>query len=110
MIMRKPAQSKFKVKHDDRKKGDIDALFLVAEIGEVPQIDLHGKDAYTAVYEAEAFIHESYMSGEEVVKLIHGSGAGVLRTAIRELVSGHNLVEDYRGASQPVSWGSRSWF
>lgn len=59
----------------------IDPLFI-AELGGAPEIDVHGYDAHGAIFEVSAFCSRMKALREPAVKIIHGRGEGILRTAL----------------------------
>lgn len=85
------------------KKEDYKALIFAAELGGVPELDLHGLDRFVAEQEVDAFLHQSMYAGEQVVAIIHGRGTGVLREMVHRVLSRHDLVLHYEDASSPGS-------
>lgn len=83
-----------------------EAAMFAAEIGEAPQIDLHGESADAALSQLDAFIHHELMRGSEAVKIIHGRGTGTLRAAILAWLQRHpTLIAAHRDASSPAQQG-----
>lgn len=84
----------------DAVRGDVseaDALLLAAEVGgNAYEVDLHGMDRAAAIETVDAAIDAAFMTGDRVLRVIHGSGSGALRTAVREFVGRHALVETWR--------------
>ena len=60
------------------------------------EINVVGMDTESALLEVERFLEEAYASGEPSVKIIHGIGKGILKKAIRDLLSNHPKVRFYR--------------
>ena len=82
------------------------ALILAAEMGaEVPEVDLHGMDRLDANRHIEQAIDGAFMEGHRVVRFVHGSGQGILRTLARTMLDRHELVDDWCAASAPQSAG-----
>ena len=86
-------------------KQEHETAVFSAELGTPPQVDLHAMNAREAAYAIEAFLHEQFMSGEHVVKIIHGRGTGRLRDAVHQLLKDHALVEYYRDAQSTAMMG-----
>jgi DNA mismatch repair protein MutS2 len=57
------------------------------------EIDVRGWRADEAVREVDQYLHDNYMHGQGTLRIIHGKGTGALRTAIREQLSSHPLVQ-----------------
>lgn len=79
-----------------------EAKFIAAEIGSSAEVlDLHGCNTELALHLTEKFLNDATMGRIEYAKIIHGAGAGTLRRAVQEYLSGHSLVKDFRAASYP---------
>jgi len=77
-----------------------------AEMGETPDIDLHGLSKTLALSELESFLHQEMMHGTRVIKIIHGRGNGVLRKAVNNwLKQQKDLVLYFRDATAPQQKG-----
>ena len=59
------------------------------------ELDLRGQIVEDAVPTMEDYLDAAYMAGMPFVRIIHGKGTGVLRTAIRDRLHGHPLVKRY---------------
>lgn len=77
---------------------DADSRLFAVEIGEAPQIDLHGLDAHTASIELDHFINHIYIQRAEGIQIIHGLGTGALKTAVHALLKKHPLIQTFRNA------------
>lgn len=77
---------------------DIESRLFATELGDVPQIDLHGLDAHTATIELDYFINQSYAQNADGIQIIHGLGTGTLRTAVHALLKKHPLIQHFRNA------------
>jgi DNA mismatch repair protein MutS2 len=77
---------------------DYRALLFAAELGGVPELDLHGMDRFQAEQEVDAFLYDSAHMGERVVAVIHGRGTGVLREVVHRILSRHETVEHFEDA------------
>ncbi len=60
------------------------------------EIHLRGLTVDEALLEAEKYLDDAYLAGLSQVNLIHGKGAGVLRSAITDLLKKHHLVSSFR--------------
>ncbi len=82
-----------------------EAAAFAAELGEAPEIDLHGQSADQALHELDSFLHSRLMHGDEVIRIIHGRGNQVLRKKIHEWLEKQkqlDLVAYYRDAQNPA--------
>lgn len=68
-------------------------------------INLLGEDVETAINLLEKKINECFMKGKRILLVIHGHGTGKLRSALRNYLYGHPLVEGIEEAS-PKEGGS----
>ncbi len=65
----------------------------------VPQeIHLRRMYVYDALKKLEQYLQDATIAGHLRVRVIHGKGTGVLRTAVHEFLSKHLYVENYYGA------------
>lgn len=81
-----------------------ESAVFAAELGEAPEIDLHGKTVDAAIHDLENFLHQELMRGSEVIRIIHGRGNQVLRKAIHvwlEKQKRLDLVAYFRDAHNP---------
>ena len=60
------------------------------------ELDLRGQDAEQAVMELNSFIDNAVMSGIESIRIIHGKGTGVLRSAVSARLKGHKNIASFR--------------
>lgn len=85
---------------DPRDAESAEAHIFAAEIGaEVPEVDLHGMDRLDAERHINQTVDEAFMSGERVVRIVHGVGQGILRETARKLLDEHPLVKIWKAAS-----------
>jgi DNA mismatch repair protein MutS2 len=56
------------------------------------EIDVRGQRPDDAVREVDQYLHDTYMHGQNKVRIIHGKGTGALRSAIRQQLASHPLV------------------
>lgn len=59
------------------------------------ELDLRGQNIEDAIPTVEDYLDAAYMSGMPFVRIIHGKGTGVLRSAVRDRLHGHPLVKQY---------------
>lgn len=84
---------------------DFESAIFAAELGEAPEIDLHGLSADQALHELETFLHSELMRGSEVIRIIHGRGSQILRKKIHEWLKKQqsaDLVALFRDAQNPA--------
>jgi hypothetical protein len=61
-------------------------------------IDLHGLMPAEALAQLDDFLFASWQEGRQTVAVVHGKGAGTLRTAVRALLAAHPAVHHTVGA------------
>ncbi|WP_342265279.1 Smr/MutS family protein [Cardinium endosymbiont of Philonthus spinipes] len=59
-----------------------------------PILDLHGLNKAQALLALEKFLDRSLLLGHSRLKIIHGQGKGILRSAIRDYLHHHPLVKE----------------
>ena len=62
----------------------------------LPVIDLHGHDRYSAVLKTNEFVEDNYKLGNYLIKIIHGKGEGILKENIHSSLKKNKLVEAYK--------------
>jgi DNA mismatch repair protein MutS2 len=85
----------------DRRSADTESAIFAAELGECPEIDLHGESADQAIRALDTFLHSELMRGAEAIRIIHGRGNQVLRKAIHAWLAEQrrlDLVSGFRDA------------
>jgi DNA mismatch repair protein MutS2 len=60
------------------------------------ELHLLGKRVEEAVHMLDSYLDAAALSGLAEVRIVHGSGTGALRTAVRELLGSHPLVRSFR--------------
>ncbi len=60
-----------------------------------PQLDCRGMRADEALQQVTHFVDDAIRYGYSPVRILHGTGTGALRLAIRELLSGNPRVRNY---------------
>ncbi len=70
-----------------------DVLFRPARVSAPPlEINLVGKRVDDALTILDRQIHNAYLAGRESIRVIHGIGQGILKSAVREALAEHPLV------------------
>lgn len=64
------------------------------------ELNVIGKTANEATYEADKFLDAAYLDNHDRVRIVHGVGMGALKRAIADLLSGHPHVEKFYPAEQ----------
>lgn len=59
-------------------------------------IDVRGKRAEEALSAVRQYLDKALMSRTRHIKILHGTGNGILRQVIREYLAGHELVKSFR--------------
>ena len=49
-----------------------------------------------ALPKLDQYLNDAFMAGLPSVRIIHGKGTGVLRQVVREVLTGHTLVNSFR--------------
>lgn len=52
----------------------------------LPELDLHGQDRFSAVILADSFIKENLKMGNKLIKIVHGIGEGILKLEIHKFL------------------------
>jgi len=61
-----------------------------------PSLDLHGMDREYAVFKAKEFIHDHYKMKKDTIRIIHGIGTGILKTAVHDYLRSEKIVKEYK--------------
>ncbi|MGB8010170.1 MAG: endonuclease MutS2 [Terriglobales bacterium] len=70
------------------------SVSLQDEAGSVPmEINVIGRNVDEATSEVEKFIDHAFLAGMQRVRIVHGSGMGILRKALRQYLKKHPHVE-----------------
>ncbi len=61
-----------------------------------PQVDLRGERVEAALEQLDAYLDEALLAGLDTVTILHGTGTGALRRAVRERLAEHPRVRATR--------------
>jgi len=61
-----------------------------------PELHLRGKRADEVEWALNNYLDSACLAGLNEVRIVHGTGTGVLRSVVRELLASHPLVKSYR--------------
>jgi DNA mismatch repair protein MutS2 len=64
------------------------------------QLDMRGWRVEDGLEQLETYLNDAVLSGLAEVRILHGKGTGAMRTAVRQHVAGHPLVESAAPAPQ----------
>ena len=62
------------------------------------EIHLRRMPVVDALWDLEQYLDRAFLARLGTVRVVHGKGTGVMREAVRELLSQHPLVKRYRQA------------
>jgi DNA mismatch repair protein MutS2 len=69
--------------------------------GDVPdELDVRGLRAQEAREAVRTFVDEAALAGLDTVRVVHGRGTGAVRSAVRDELAGHRLVERHEPDSR----------
>lgn len=71
----------------------IDNYYLYKNL---PRIDLHGCDRYTATFQTEEFINDCYKLNKKLILIVHGKGEYILKEEIHKMLKKNKLVIAYK--------------
>jgi DNA mismatch repair protein MutS2 len=69
------------------------------------EINVIGYNVDDATREVEKFLDRAFLAGLPQVRVVHGSGMGILRRALRQFLQGHPHVESVREPEQSQGGG-----
>ena len=61
-----------------------------------PELDLRGLMVEDAILSLDKYLDDAYIANLRTLTIIHGKGAGILRSNIHEFLKGHSHVKEYR--------------
>lgn len=62
----------------------------------IPTLDLHGLDRYSAIYEVNVFINDNIKLNNKLLKIVHGIGEGILKNEVHKYLKNKKEVKDYK--------------
>lgn len=79
----------------------MDFDFWAAELDpHTPALDIHGMRAAEAIEKIERFVDTQLMNNYRVIKIIHGSGTGVLRSVTEQVLRAHPRITGIKASDQ----------
>jgi DNA mismatch repair protein MutS2 len=82
------------------------SVSLERENADVPsEINVIGRTVDDATREVEKFVDRAFLAGLPRVRVVHGSGMGILRKALRQYLQKHPHVESVTEAPQNEGGG-----
>ena len=63
-------------------------------------LDLRGARVEEALDLLDQYLDDAVHAGASRVTVVHGHGSGAMRNAVREMLSGHPLVREWRPGEQ----------
>ena len=82
---------------DDAPGVTVDTVKTAENTGE---IDVRGTRVYEAEELVKQFVDNASLQGMTSIRIIHGTGTGALREAVRELLAKHSLVASFSAATR----------
>jgi len=83
-----------------RSKPTTDAGTVVFHPSPGMELDLRGQRAEDALDALDRYLESAFLAGLPFVRIIHGKGTGVLRTAVREVLGGHPHVASFESGQE----------
>lgn len=71
----------------------INSYFLYKNL---PTLDLHGNDRYSAVMLMNEFINDNIKLGNKLIVIIHGKGQGILKNEIHKSLRTNKNVKAFK--------------
>lgn len=62
----------------------------------LPKLDLHGENRYSAKVLVEEFLNDNKKLGNNLVIVIHGQGLGILKKSLYDYLKKNKMVKNYR--------------
>jgi DNA mismatch repair protein MutS2 len=77
----------------------------VSDLSMPTEINVIGQNVDDATREVEKFVDRAFLAGMPKVRIVHGSGMGILRKALRQYLQKHPHVESVKEAPQNEGGG-----
>jgi DNA mismatch repair protein MutS2 len=77
----------------------------VSDLSMPTEINVIGRTVDEATSEVEKFVDRAFLAGLPKVRIVHGSGMGILRKALRQYLQKHPHVESVAEAPQNEGGG-----
>lgn len=90
----------------DQTQSSQDSAFNLAELGDAPQIDLHGLSQTEALFRVKDFLRDHAKMGTPAIRILHGKGTDALQTMLRRQLPKLPQVEVFRPSSMPSDIGA----
>ena len=84
------------VSTENKKTRRVTGMISRAERNVSGELDIRGFASDEAIMELDKYIDNAILSGISVIRIIHGKGTGVLRTAVREYLKKSRYVKSSR--------------
>ena len=62
----------------------------------LPQLDLHGQNRYSARVEVNEFISNNNKLKNKLIIIVHGKGKSILKEEVHKILKTNKLVKDYK--------------
>lgn len=62
----------------------------------IPELDLHGENRFSAILLVNEFINDNQKLGNNLVKVVHGIGTGILKEEIHKFLKQSKKVTAYK--------------
>jgi DNA mismatch repair protein MutS2 len=86
------------------------SVWLESEGADMPsEINVIGRTVDEASREVERFVDRAFLAGLPRVRVVHGSGMGILRKALRQRLQQHPHVASVAEAPQNEGGGGATW-
>jgi len=94
------------VRKSEAEKTEGEAQVRVPEASGKFELNLRGMTREEALEALDLHIDRAFMSGLSIIRIVHGKGSGVLKTAIEEALRADSRVESFKeGAIEEGGWG-----
>lgn len=79
--------------------------FAEAELGDVPELDLHGRRGDAIRWLIDDFVAEKAVGGWRACRIVHGRGDGRLRSEVHRLLAANPQVAAFTDSAFPERVG-----